>query len=269
MRGLIVGAFLIPVVAAATSSFAGANPPYRLGGPVASLQTASGSWAWQGGNLTGFRDAVQNPANFGPAGTVATAVQVVDLAAVNSSSLAGVDGFVSTWWQEGQSAPFHAAVVEYFLNGGDLFLLNDSSDRDGIATAIAAGLATSGSNGTNSSGDSPLGNGPFGLASAVRQFGDTGQLSAAAITASGGFVGLTNAAGQITAAYWPEGAFGPNSGRLVIAGDIDMIATTTADYTALNDNARFALNSVAYLVPSPGALGLLAGAGLLAARRRR
>lgn len=269
MRGLILCAGALPILAVVSSAFAGGDNSYRLAGPVGSLQTNSFEWSWQGANLEGFRNAVTNPANFGPGGTFATPVQIVDLPAVDAANLALVDGFVSPWWSEGQSGPFQAAVVSFFLNGGDLFLLNDSSDRDGIATAIAAGLSTSASTGTASSGNTPLGNGPFGLAASVLQSGDTGQLSAAAITATGGFVGLTNAQGQITAAYWPEGAFGPNSGRLVIAADVDMIATTTANYTSLNDNARFALNSVAYLVPSPGALGLLAGAGLLAARRRR
>lgn len=269
------------LVGVAVTAFSLAANAYIVGGATKALISDSFEWAWDGSYMTGFRAALENPANFGPAGIVNQSITTVNLGAVNAGTLAGVNMFVGTWVSDGQGAAFSADVRNFLLAGGDVFLLQDDVNHDVLGDTL--GISTSASTGSVSNGGVPLFNGPFGIATDVNQYYFTGKLDPVAIAALGGMIGGTNADGEVTSAFWTAGAYAPGAGRLFIVADIDMIATTTdcglplcgADYAAMNSNAIYALNTFSFLsgatpIPLPGTL-LLTGTALLllGARRRR
>jgi hypothetical protein len=257
---------------------------YTVGGAKQSLISDSFEWAWDGSYMTGLRSALQNPSNFGPAGIVNRSITTVDMAVVDSTTLAGVNMFVGTWVSDGQAAGFSTAVRDFFLGGGDLFLLQDDSGHDGLGTAL--GISTTNSTGSVSNGGAPLFQGPFGNATNVTQHYNVGQLDEAAILAKNGHVAGRNAQNQVTSAYWAAGEYAAGSGALFIIADIDMVATTTtcglavcgADYLNMNSNAIYALNTFSFLqrnggnpnpASAPGTLVLAGSALFLLARARR
>ena len=135
-----------------------------------------------------------------------------------------------------------------------------------------------------SNGGAPLFDGPFGVATDVTQHYNVGKLDEADILAKGGRVAGRNADGEVTSAYWKAGEYAAGAGALFIVADIDMIATTDfcglsecgANYTSMNSNARYALNTFSFLqenggssVPVPGTLVLAGSALLLLGRKRR
>jgi hypothetical protein len=231
------------------------------------LASASAQWSWDGSELSAFRSALSNLANFGPAGTVNTTITTTNLSAINAGTLAGIDVFVSPFWEDSQGSPHAPAIITWFLNGGSLFLLQDDSSHDPVGDALL--LPAIASNGTVSNGTSPLFNGPFGTASNVTQAGNRGAIGAANVTAKNGTVMATNASGQITAAYWAPGEYAAGAGALLILGDVDMLTSNGfVTYAPLDDNGRFALNGMALLasdldvapvagVPEPASVALL------------
>jgi hypothetical protein len=224
--------------------------------------------------IAGYRAAAEDPSNFGPAGVVmAQSITTTNLSSVTAATLAQLDGFVASFWADSDTTAAEAtAVIDFFLAGGDLILLQDDSAHDAIGEQL--GIPTSLSDGLASNGGTPLFEGPFGSASNVAQSDTTGQLSVTDVFSHGGGAGATNGSGQITAAYWNRGDYALGAGRLLIIADVDMWATTNATYAPLNDNGTFALNGTHFtLLPEPGALWQLGpGIGLLAllsGRRRR
>ena len=222
-------------------------PAYVVGGPAGSLAPGSGDWSWDGSFVAPFRTAVEHLENFGPGSSASVALETADLQAVDAADLAGVDAFVSSWWDDGETSPAQtAAVVEFFRAGGDLLLLQDDSSHDAIGEAL--GIPTAGSSdGSPSNGGAPLFEGRFGRASNVVQTGTTGSLNPADVAARRGTIAATNAAGQVTAAIWNRGDYAPGAGRLVILADVDMLSSRAAEYRPLDDNGRFALNAMGFL----------------------
>ena len=254
---------------------------YTVGG--ASYSLSSNGWAWDQAYMTPFRDALENPNFFGPGGIVEEEIVTTDLSVINSTTLSGVDMFVSSWIDDGTAATFASEIQTFFLGGGDLFLLQDDSGHDGLGTSL--GISTTASDGSVSNGGFPFFDGPFGEANDVTQHYLTGQLDPDAITSLNGNIVGTNESGEVTSAYWAAGEYAEGSGALFIIADVDMIATTTtcgepvcgADYgenlTDLNDNAIYALNTFSFLmdgeeipptapVPEPST-ALLLGSGLV------
>ncbi len=241
---------------------------YRLGGPTGQLQTDTGgyanNWSWDattygspgpyGGYMTEFRAACDSPYLFGrffgaPSGTRVT---TSDVNTLDIFSLNEVDGLVIPWAPDGSFGANYdlgnAYISYFFSRGGDLLIFADSSYNDPVNSYL--GIPTDSANTQYiSNGLFPAFDGPFGPAVNVQQAGAYGTLNLADVTATGGRVIGTNGLGGVTVAFWDEGDFCPTCGAMIIATDVDMITSRfgVADYNALNDNARFALNSVAAL----------------------
>jgi hypothetical protein len=221
--------------------------PVVFGGASVSLAPSSSSWAWDGSYIAAYRNALTNPANFGPSGIVKTTINTVTLTTITPATLSGLNVFVAPWWYNTESAPYNQMIVNFFLAGGNLILLDDGSAQSGIATLL--GIPTiDNSTGSVSNGPPPLFNGPFGVATNVTQTAEIGYLSASNVTSHGGVACSTNADGQITAACWAKGAYAAGAGAMIITGDVDMISTYgSATYSPLDSNGIFALNGAAYI----------------------
>jgi hypothetical protein len=269
----------IPPPALAFFAFAFALPAlhadYIVAGPDTMIAPASSVWAWDQSQLAPLRGALDNTVNFGPGGVVPTTITTLALGAIDSTALSGINAFVSPWWHETDSAPFHSDLLTFFFNGGDLFLLQDDLEVDGLGELL--GVTSSNSSGSLSTAGphgAPLFDGPFGMVAGVTQVGSMGQLN---ITAAGARIGAVNADGQITVAYWLPGEYAPGAGALFILGDVDMLTSAGGvvyppDASA-NDKGRFGLNLFALAatqsegepvpqVPEPGTIVLVAS-GLL------
>lgn len=253
-----------------------------IAGNSSPFAPASSVWSWDGSEHTELRAALEDPSNFGPAGIVQPqTISTVDLGAIDAASLAGVDVFVSSWWLETESAPFETDIVNWFLGGGDLVLLQDSPVRDGISTLLGFVTENGTTNPTTVSG--VLGSGPFGAVGPVNQAGDIGHFDNASILGLGGDILGLDAAGQATIASFAPGLFSPTSGSLLAFGDVDLISGVFggADFgPGINDKGRLALNAFASLssvnataVPEPATVALLGigliGVGAIARRRRQ
>ena len=173
----------------------------------------------------------------------------MDLAVIDAGTLSGVDGFIGTYISDANGAPYAQAVADFFLAGGDLFLLQDTAGYDPIGSLLGVPTFSS-STGSVSNGSAPLFDGPFGTAMDVTQNGSTGELDPDDIAATGGTIAATNADGEVTAAVWNPGDYAPGAGSMVIFGDVDMISGPFggATYDPLDDNGTFALNAVAFLL---------------------
>jgi hypothetical protein len=261
-------AFLgVAVLLAATGGWA---QTYVLASPDSTLN--SDGWAFNGGNLSAFRAAITDAANFGPSGTVRISITARDLATVDSSTLSGVDGLIVPWWNNGQSSAYTSAIVSAFQNGMDLWLLEDDGSHNGIGTAL--GIVQSGADGSVTNGTGSFFNGPFGSATNVGTYGNFAQFDSTTITSLGGTVIGRNASNQITVVYWAPGTFSANSGALILFSDVDMISTYGGSHYSptLSANGIFALNATAVMVqtiPEPSTVALLALGGLLVGLRLR
>ncbi len=241
--------------AVAGSGWAQAQPPatYTLGGVSCAAAPANfGFYCFDGGGFIDYRAAVQTAANFGAGGVVPTAVTTVAVSAFTAADLAGIDGLVIPWWSTADAGANAGAVRDFFLAGGDLFILADNPGNDAVNAvldvptlypSVAAGPTT---------GTAPLYAGPFGTVVTATQFLTSGRLDPAAVTFRRGHIAGTNAAGEPMAAVWDRNEYAPGAGRLVIVTDVDMlVGFGRARYeppATRNDNGRFGLNATSFLV---------------------
>ena len=233
--------FLIP-----RTSFGG---PYTIAGPPASL-TNSG-WDWDSSNLADFRGALSNAANFGPGGTVSTSIAIQFLS--DYSNLSGVNAIIAPWWpNSAMTVTTLNQITTYFQHGGNLLLYQDDPTHDPVGAAL--GLPTVAQSGTPWTITPPFSNGPFGSATSIGTGGNYGYFNASDIAAKNAIVAGTDPGSLPTVAYWTPGLYCPTCGAMLLVGDIDTISTAygQADYAGMNQNAKFALNSIAWLVNHSG-----------------
>jgi len=239
---LIVMSIVVSVAAQAAGSVV-------IGGPSATLAPGSGGYSFDGNQWTGWKSAVSNVANFGPSGTVPTSVTTTVLNTITAGTLSGVNIFVSPWWTTSESSPYHSIIQTYFLGGGSLILLDDSSGRDGIASVL--GIPTAGQNLVNWTASAPLLS-PFAAPGTILTSGEIGFFTTANITSRGGTVCATNGT-QPTAACFARGAYAAGAGAMIIVADIDTW-TSMANYSPPDSNGRFALNGTAFVINGSGTI---------------
>ncbi|MGK0372160.1 MAG: MSHA biogenesis protein MshQ [Glaciecola sp.] len=221
--------------------------PYRITGHRESI-TEDEDWSWDGYYITEWRAAMENPAFFGTNGVVTRSIEAVNLSSLNASSLSTVDAFVATWWSVSDSSPFHGDIINFFLSGGDLVLMQDYTTHDGIGTAL--GIETTNGMTNPSSVSSPLQNGPFGAVSPFTINDGETHFSNSTIISLGGTICGVDGAGRATIACWERGQFSEGAGKLVIINDTEFITTINneATYNPLNNKGRLALNLLDFLV---------------------
>ena len=255
-----------------------------FGGVSSSIATNSSGWSWDGDELTSFRSAncAENPAYFGPGGTDSTTITTTTLNSVTPATLAGIDVFVAPYLSNNNSTSFDSTVVNWFLNGGSLFLLQDSSFTTGSAPCWVSPRRV------EARGPRRTGPGRCLMARSGRR--RTSRSPAPRVTwtpapciARGDDRGHEHE----RAGHWrPTGRPGltPRLRRAVILADVDMISNPFRDRNdqPLDSNGKFALNSAAFLAsqadanvvttPEPSTLisaGIAALTGLGCAWRRR
>ncbi len=234
-----------------SAGIAQANDTYRIDGPSTVAAPSSGGYAWDGAYMSGFRGTLHDYNLFSHYfATVDANIITGDFDYLNVSILRVADCIISPWWLDSDITFFETyAAAHHFIRGGDLILLNDSSYADAIGQYLGVptinNAAVPGFTGTGFPFD-----GPFGVVGAVNTAGSVGHLDPADVALNGGQVLATNAAGQITAAFWERDAFGPGTGKMIIVTDVNSIGdfAGTAQYFPLNDNGRFALNLVAGMI---------------------
>ncbi len=242
-------------VGVSAAGLAHAQPPatYTLGGVSCAAATANGSfYCFDGSGFVSYREALAIPANFGPGGTVPVAVTTVAVSAFTAADLAGIDGLLIPWWSTVEAGARANLVRDYFLAGGDLFILADNPGNDPVNAALGVPTLFQNIPPGPTTGTAPLYAGPFGAATSVIQSFAAGRLDPAAVILRGGHVVGTNVAGQPMAAVWNENEYAAGAGRLIIATDVDMlvdfVAAVYEPVASRNDNGRFGLNATAFLV---------------------
>jgi hypothetical protein len=240
------GTVLTTLAAAVMASASMAQSNYVIGGPSAGLSPSSGVLGWDGQDMAAYRAAVDNPVYFGSSGYHTVRVQTRSLAHVDEQSLAGVDAFVCSYWNDAEITQAQSdALVDFFLGGGDLIVIGDNHNYDAIADRLGVKIL-SGFNETSGETAPPLGAGSFGfVANDTVSLTAPGYVDAGRVLSKNGHVGVVTPFTLAAAAWWSKGDFGPRTGALVILADPGLI--TDGDYGANDDLSRFALNMTEYL----------------------
>ena len=248
---------LVAAACAASLVSFGAQAAIIVSGNTLNFGDGSGTWSWDGTQHEELRGALEDATNFGPGGVVGPeTVETVDLPDITPATLAGIDIFFGAWWREDQSEPYESTLVDWFLNGGNLILAQDATNRDGISSLL--GFETIGGTSNPNTVTGALGSGPFGSVGPVDQAGTVGHFDNGVITGLGGTIFATNADGQATIVGFDAGVLGLNAGVLLAFADVDLISGLFggADFGAgINDKGRLALNSFAWVIENAGEYG--------------
>ncbi|GAA3955740.1 LamG domain-containing protein [Allohahella marinimesophila] len=223
---------------------------YIIGGNSRRFSRNNGNWAWDGSEMSAFRSAAENPANFGPNGVKLTTVDTIDLLSISGASLLEIDAFVASWWTDGDASAYRNTLQTWHLGGGDLVLLQDDSAHDAVGAQL--GFPTIGTSAGPTTISAPLQApvGPFGVVNPLGQIGEFGYLNQSSVLAAGGTICGRDRNGRVTVACWDEGEYAPGAGKLIIATDVDFLTGNFggANYALPNDKGRFGLNLIAFLL---------------------
>ena len=181
-------------------------------------------WGLTESFLEPTRAYLADPANFGPSGTVARALQVAPgISVANARTLAGVDVFFTGWVPTGSyTSEEREALHDFVLGGGTLIATTDDTghtmvDVFGLEQGDGGGSPTVN---TITDLDHPIASGPFGAVTTFNQYDATGHYPTLPSTAHE--VGR-NAQGTSLAVI-EAGALGPGSGAAIFVADVDVFS---------------------------------------------
>ena len=200
--------------------------------------------------------ALQDTTNFGgPGAPVGRRGAMVEFDAFTPALAARLKAVIIPWIQRdpvSDAASYATPLRDWFLAGGNLWLLQDDQFHDPIGALLGVPTPTAISTpGRPTNGVAPAYDGPFGPATNVMQIGNAGALDPAQVTAHGGtIVGhATDGTNDAVAAVWRNHDYAPGAGRMVISTDVD--STNLFAFPPPGGNAAWSKNVVAFLLTDP------------------
>lgn len=237
---------LAALSALALSSFATSAAALEVGS-LASSRVGT-AWTLDGANMEAARAKLENPSNFGLAGTVPEAIDVTDVAAtLTAGVLAPFDAFFIGYTADGLlSAGELNALRNWVIGGGVAIVTCDDLGHDEVCNFFGrtlGGPATSPATPTPGFEAHPFFAGPFGIASSITLFSN---ISFLATLGPAGVVAVDAGARPVIAVE------GLGAGFVVYLGDVDMISDFTltpgAAINPAQDNDVFLGNLFAAVV---------------------
>lgn len=262
-KNAITTALVLSTAAVSSAQHAGDDDRYRFTGPSADIQLNGQNYEWDGGTkISGFKAALENQVLFGPNGIYTTDFSVLIASnPITASDMAdgvlqvtgnGVfDCFVSYHLLDLDISDAQSTtVVNYFLEGGDLLLVNSDSSHDEVGAKLLVPTLVTLAAEQNLAGGKFAFDGPFGTANNVK-VSKPGKLREEDVLATNGIPFAYNPSGEVIGAFWPEGRYlnNPDAGTMVIITGRDIAANENASYGgAANSNGTFMLNTLAVLM---------------------
>ena len=207
-------------------------------------------WGLTESYLTTARGYLEDPASFGPSGTVPTSFTVapgIDVA--SADTLAGTDVFFTGWVLTGTYTDEEKAALRAFVLGGGALIA--TTDDAGHTMVDAFGLTQGDGTGTPTENvitdpAHPIADGPFGTVTSYRQYAATGNYPTLGPDAHE--IGRYAAGPGTTIAVIERGALGPGSGPVVFVADVDVFSNADdgAEY-----NATLIKNIFAFVAGQP------------------
>lgn len=188
---------------------------------VGSVSTSrTGDWTLDGARMEETRAKLESAANFGPGGTVDTAIQIVDVTgALTPALLAGFDAFFVGYVSDGTlSGAELVALANWVEDGGTLVLTCDDPSHDAVCELFDAPVVA---NATPPTVPAllqiahPLFTGPFGVAQSISNHGNYAIFDA---------TGPELVLGRDTVGEPVILLKGHGDGVILILGDVDMIS---------------------------------------------
>ena len=222
------------------SAEAGGVAPIQVGSITSSRFITD--WTLDGPEMANTRAKLLNPANFGPGGTVASAIVITDTGAavgsVTPALLSSFNIFFIGWLADGSANAFTPAeltALQGFASaGGTLIVTCDDTGHDAVCASLGypiSGTSTPPFNATVAGAASAVFNGPFGPVATVNASGNYGFYGTTAGTTI--IAQDSDPAPRATMLLQTIG-----SGRIIYLADVDLIAnaaTAGATITSAND----------------------------------
>lgn len=257
-------ALVLSTAAVGSAQQDGGDGTYRFNGPTADIQLNGQKYEWDGGEkISNFKEAIEDPVLFGPEGIFETNfnIRIANTPLSAEDFADGILQFPGSNKEFDCFVSYHllnldisdaqsTTVVNFFLEGGDLLLINSDSSHDEVAEKLFVPTLVTLAAEENLSGDKFAFNGAFGTANNVKT-DKPGKLREEDVLATNGIPFAYNPSGEVIAAVWPEGRYlnNPATGTMIIITDRDIAANENANYGgAANSNGIFMLNTLAVLM---------------------